>query len=428
MPRARESRKRIWLNPTEIARSCGLGDHELVTHSTLRGIVGIGMLFVGALRNGGRRWEPDAPAADTVFVLANPVAHGARLAAAVREALGNDVAIVADSRFAEVVVDAPFPGVSLVSLSAAVQWPLLRAAISARRRLPREAKILGSTGWVYRQYVFLAQSIRFALATEAVAAMPDGTIMLTDFDRSAYSWPLVSAANDAGLTTVTMFHGSPNAKNYVPPVAANAFSWGDTQRQWFAKHSPQTAVSVIGRIDLEAGMVEEQPLARVVICHSREVLSAYEAEQIRVLIAMIKRSGGKASLRLHPSASSSDLDARWQSIADLCDDVASGRGSLIESLSGADLVVSVCSTAVIDAIAIGVRGLVIASPERELPADLEVISAVSETIAIALQSEMNVAWAVPEYQQLSQQIVAAKGPLARKLLRDSIESVRHPPE
>ena len=179
-------------------------------------------------------------------------------------------------------------------------------------------------------------------------------------------------------------------------------------------------------------MVEEQPLARVVICHSREVLSAYEAEQIRVLIAMIKRSGGKASLRLHPSASSSDLDARWQSIADLCDDVASGRGSLIESLSGADLVVSVCSTAVIDAITIGVRGLVIASPERELPADLEVISAVSETIAIAiaiaLQSEMNVAWAVPEYQQLSQQIVAAKGPLARKLLRDSIESVRHPPE
>lgn len=404
----------------EIAESCAIGDHTTLSRPALRGIVGFGALFVGAVRNLRSSAAPSV-VSDTMLIAANPVAHGARLVTAVRESLGESVQVVADTRFAAVEVDRHFPGVSMVSLARETSWRSLRYAFAARRNLPRGTSIPGAKSRLYAEYLFIAQAIRYSLAADAVANVPPRVLVLSDFDRAAYSRPWIWASRQAGLATATLVHGSPNAENYLPFAAEHVFVWGTVQASWVSRNSPQTSVSIVGRADMSSEPAAPGGVARAIVCHSKELLSAGEASRLCQVLIALTAQGKQPVLRLHPSAIASELDERWASVAALCQVVNVGSESLTAHLRADDVVLSVASSSVIDAIAMGVRGVVISDDARPLPADLE---------AVRLDSGKQVADILAGYEarsstrDLAQRLVCAQGSAAGDLLCDAVSAVR----
>ncbi|MBC7594103.1 MAG: hypothetical protein H7288_09220 [Kineosporiaceae bacterium] len=154
-----------------------------------------------------------------VFVVSNPVAHGARLAKAVQKwTAGSAVLTVADARFADpsLQIDAGFPGISARSLAPISSLRNLAFALHLRRRLPSGELLRGSSNCFYREYLFVAQAIRYRTLFSEVGNLSPSTVALADFDRAAYSRPWIWAAESAGLVTAMLVHGSPTVANYVP--------------------------------------------------------------------------------------------------------------------------------------------------------------------------------------------------------------------
>lgn len=409
----------------EVADSCALGDHTTITRPALRGLVGLGALVVGSIFR-----KPGSPAApdkrDIVLVSANPVAHGARLVESVRAALLDSVRVVADSRFATVEVQQHFPGVSMASLSREISLAELRAAFALRRKLPRQTVIPGSRSRVYGEYLFIAQAARYSLALKAVAGLPHNSLVLTDFDRAAYSRAWIWAASQAGLPTATLVHGSPNSQNYLPILAESVFAWGEVQAKWLAEVSPDTAVWIVGRPELSAEPISRASPGRAIICHSRETLSEFETAQLHDVLLALRSEDRELTLRLHPSARVDDLDAQWSSIAALCDRVTVGSDSLIENLSADDILLSVASSSVVDAIAMGVRGLVVSDADRSLPVDLEAVRAASASAITTLLSGRASTADTPFADGLGRRLVAERGTRSAELLRKAATAARAP--
>lgn len=413
----------------EIAASSAVGDHEYLSRPALRAVYGFVQLLLHAAVKSRVTAELTVAPRNVVFVVANPVAHGARLARAVRGAVGaNEIVTVADSRFAEseLIIDYSFPGVSPISLRNTVTVRGLMRGVQLRRMLPSSAVLTGSTSRGYREYLFLAQSIRYFACIATLSDVPRTAVVLTDFDRSAYARPWVWAAKAAGLASATLMHGSPNAQNYIPVLANHAFVWGDVQKNWVARMSPQTAVDIIGRPDLsDAGVGPLAPIQQVIVCHSREVLTDSETSGLIAFLSEARASGAVISLRVHPTSAGTDFTGGWANVAAVCDQQSIGRGSLIDALTQNDLVVCVTSTSAVDALVIGVPAVVIADPSRALPADLEAIRVLTPKLLEALRpAQVQPSNAVSLIQQLRVSLVADTGAAASVNLGSALAALR----
>ncbi|MEV7472213.1 hypothetical protein AB0N33_00685 [Pseudarthrobacter oxydans] len=358
--------------PTEVIESLDVGDHRNLSRLSVRALLGFALM---GFRFVTRRTYSVRPmgAPEIVHVIANPVAHGAALSSAVSDSLsGMKVARIADARLADPTIGVDFDaaGLSPRSMSAILSRGHLARAIRLRTSTPRSAVRSLSTSWLYSEYLFVAQAVRYFVAEDVLATIPDSTTVLTDFDRHAYARPWVVAAKRRGLPTVTMMHGSPNARYYVPVLADTALVWGQAQVEWLSRHSPDTVARTIGRPELEAGITDTTPLKRAIVCHSAEDLTSGEANRMASAISMIQARGIRVSLRLHPSATSG-AGATWSPVQNIADETIMSRGSFVASLAPGDGVVVVTSTSAVEALTTGYRVLVLADAERDLPSDLE---------------------------------------------------------
>lgn len=419
----------------EVRDSCATGDHNNVSYPSLRALVGYAALFFGALAVPSRAKMAASPMLEDtcLFVAANPVAHGARLAVAVRSSVRTRPFLtVADGRLAEsgVQVDVNFPGVSARSLLKVVTLARLGAAFRIRRLLPRDMPLIGSASRFYREYVFLAQAIRYNAIESLLRRQPNSVTVLTDFDRSAYARPWVWAARRSSSTSVTLMHGSPNMVNYIPVLADYAFAWGRVQKAWIEENSPLTKVKLVGRPDLTGVPVGcSGAIERVIICHSKELLSSTELSELKLQLRMFRAQGATVFLKLHPSCTPHELDGEWTQLAHLADEVITSRASFSESLLESDLVVCISSSAAIEALASGVATIVIADADRVLPSDLERVK-IATPLSLHAIGQNDARGLRELIGELAGDIVAARGAESQSLLDVALASAeirRRPP-
>ncbi|PQZ59108.1 hypothetical protein CQ040_07665 [Microbacterium sp. MYb54] len=348
-----------------VAESLRQGDHIGLDKKPIRGALGVLFLGLGCLTSGAST----ARSAPLRFVIANPVAHGARLGAAVMEALPPGSTVLSDHRLAAAPLSTgeEFPSLAPRSMVHLVTWRRLRTALRLRRSLPGGP---GGASRLYGEYLFLAQAVRFAAAHDAL--IDGGTrLILVDFDRHAYAAPWIYAAKNQGVATVTLVHGMPNAWNYLPVLADDVLVWGEAQREWMRENGVEAGVHVVGRPDISAEPLKLRETARLLISHSAESLSPSEVERLLARMTAGRRTQQEIVLRLHPSVPFERLDESWARIAEAADRVVSGGGSLSDDLGVGDVVVVVRSSSAMDALARGVRAEVLADRDRRLPADLE---------------------------------------------------------
>lgn len=399
----------------EIVMSLEIGDHRMLDKPSLRGLFGLGVLASRAL-SGGRQIL--APEVDVVHVVANPLAHGAHLAQATRSALKPPLRVVqvADARQATIPVDVNAPSLGARSMRRVLGRDVVRQAVRLRQDVPRGVMRRISTNVPLREYLFLAQAIRYRLATDVLAEVAPSTVVLTDFDRHAYARPWVWAARRHGLRTLTMVHGSPN-RNYVPVLADTVLAWGQTQVDWFNAHSPDSITVIVGRPEIVETVRSAEPIKRAVVCHSAEDLSPSETHRLLTAIADLREQGVETVVRLHPSVRLSRLEGPWADIAKAADSRVTARNPFIESLRPGDGVMCVCSSAAVEALVSGFPVVVVADPEREVPVDLQALR-VDDPVPYLQARELQ--------EDLRRRVVALSGSAAAEHLRKAIaNAVRH---
>lgn len=349
-----------------IVDSLAHGDHIGLDRQRLRGALGMTALVLGCLTTQG-----EVRRSRMLFVVANPVAHGARLASAVMRALPSDATIVTDHRLADPSVAAGehFPSLAARSLIRVVTPARLREALRLRRArsaLPRAGSRL------YAEYLFLAQAVRFAAARDLLTE-GGAEAVVADFDRAPYSSPLVHAAKELGVVTVTLVHGMPNRANYLPVLADHVLAWGEVQRSWFHEHGVDAAIHLVGRPDVPDEPSRGAGAPRLIVSQSAEDLSDAELTRILDRVRTAADGGLATVLRLHPSVSADALDQRWRRVAEAVELTIVGRGALSDDIGAGDVVAVIESSSAMDAIAGGARVEVLADAERVLPADLEAL-------------------------------------------------------
>jgi hypothetical protein len=324
-----------------------------------------------------RRPVGTAPATAVLYAVANPVAHGARFSGATIRALDEyaSTAVIADKTVASdtLRVDQSFPGLGRRALARGTTLRSLLFALRCRSHATSSelAMIGGSRLW--REFVFAAQAARYQLAGDLMMRMPRSTLVLTDFDRSAYSRPLIRAAAVRGIRTATFVHGTPNSANYAPALADTVMVWGRAQDEWWKRASPGTRRQVVGRPDL---VRRTDPLAKcidLVIAHSAETLSAEEEESLLALLTSATRRGVRTTLRVHPSVSPSALEGAWRRVAERVDVLLSGTEAVADVTGPDTSVVVVSSSTLVDALLAGARGIVVASADRVLPCEVDYV-------------------------------------------------------
>ncbi|WP_168225735.1 hypothetical protein [Pseudarthrobacter sp. NIBRBAC000502771] len=352
----------------EVAASLKQGDH--VRHSNQLPRALFSFLFLLLIPLGGRRSLQTSSYAITI-ALANPVEHGSKLGLAVRKALlASPAAVMADRRLADSelgdqLID--FPSLTVRSLAGLVSFGDIWRAVKLRRRTQLVCGEVKQSR-IYLELLFLLQAIRYLLAERVVAAFPRDHLLLTDFDRDAYNRPLVWHANMLGRHTATLVHGTPG-KTYLPFLAQSVFVWGGSQAEWVGRLQTKTKVHVVGRPELSFAISAGKP-ARLRVVHSMERLTTGEVHCLREVCHAARKAGLDVSFRLHPSAPRDSLDGQWGAVIGDAE-IEAGESGFLDSLEPGDLVVGVSSTAIVDAVAVGLPAWIVADSERQLPCDLE---------------------------------------------------------
>jgi hypothetical protein len=375
---------------SEIIESLGQGDHVRHDKQRLRALCSLLVLVIAPVWSIRHRYSLPTALEGVVLVVANPVAHGSRLARSVMDALAPlPVSLVLDSRLSDPEIAGKavnFPGVTVRSLIGFVRVRDLLEALELR--LFCSLKHAGPPGMsrLYLEALFFIQAIRYSCARSLVESQAGVRVWLSDFDRASFARPLIWHASSRGWCTATLVHGTPN-ENYVPPVAANVFVWGEAQRDWFAARAQSCVISVVGRPEFQHVLVPEEP-RRLRIVHSLEKLSALEEAALRTICAEGQELGLHLSLRLHPSASDDELDPCWQrAVGDIRRE--DRRKAFHETLHTNDVVVGVLSTALVDALTLGIPALTIADSSRTLPCDLEVLRQYPSLDSLGLAATIN---------------------------------------
>ena len=410
---------------SEVLDSLRIGDHLRHDRQTLRGILSLALVLVLAILP-FRTKRPPLSTVEVTLLLANPVAHGSRLGRAVLEALeGTDVDLVADSRLASALAPTQimhFPSLSALSFPGFVRIRTVARAIALRRAAAGIDGGMPKISPLYLEALFLMQAIRYQLAWDLVSSHPLAHTWLSDFDRAAYSRPLIWWARRSGHQTATLVHGTPG-RAYLPLVAENVLVWGESQRAWFQANAPKCRPHIVGRPDFGARMVPSIP-SRLLVVHSMERLTAGERNALSSLRHEAASAGLRVVLRLHPSARPSDLDSTWQeALRDF--EIDDSGSNFLESLHSGDVIVGVTSTAIVDAVTVGLPGWTIADESRELPCDLAWLRA--EGIGGLVRPDQSITFErLPEgdrLQELGSAIVSACGKEAAALLNRAIKSI-----
>lgn len=356
----------------EVAESLKQGDHLRHDNQLVRAIVSLALLLL--LPFGSRR-ALSKSSRDITLVLANPVGHGRRFGLAIREALeGSRVEVVADRRIADAEIASElidFPSLTIRSMTGLISFSALWTAMKLRRKVrlnPNDFKLART----YLEVLFLLQAVRYFMAASMISELPTDHLWLTDFDRHAYSRPLIWQAKKLGRRTATMVHGTPG-NTYLPFIAQTVLVWGRSQAEWVQTIAPEATVHIVGRPELSA-LVSPSQACRLRVVHSMEQLTVREVDALRAVCQAARRASLDVSFRLHPSASNDLLDRHWLDILDKAD-IEECTTGFLESLRAGDLVVGVSSTAIVDALAVGLPAWVMADPSRELPCDLEFLKA-----------------------------------------------------
>lgn len=417
-------RKRL---ANEIHASLSQGDHLRHGHQILRALISVAGLIVAPLFP---RHELKVPRGDTAvaLIIANPVAHGSRFARSVKAALEPIQAnIVADGRLADnelagAIID--FPALTVKSLIGVMSLCDLRDAVSLRLRFRKGLHKPPGVNLLYYEVLVLMQSIRYSLAQRFVHGCSGDLIFLADFDRAAFSRPLMWHANRTGRTTATLIHGTPN-ENYLAPLASNLLVWGESQSNWFSTHAPLCRTYVVGRPDFD-GIIEVDDVKRIQIVHSMESLTPQEMGSLRLVCDRARQADLTLTLRLHPLASPNDLGSDWSRAVGKAH-FEDGRTSFKDSLQPGDIVVGVTSTAIVDALTIGVPALTVADDSRHLPCDLSLLRD-EQKRAASMSSNGCPAWT--EWTEVASvatqargQIVAAIGVESGIKIRNAVRSL-----
>jgi hypothetical protein len=406
----------------EIAASLGIGTEMSLDRQLLRSVAGFAGLLGGAARR--RPHAVPGPVDGAVWtVFASPVAHGAALAAAVGEALaGLKVGLVADSRHAseDLGLAFSFPGLAPASMVSVSNWRRLAGAVRLRLALPAGALRSLPVARLYREYLFLAQAVRYQAAEDALSG---AALVLTDFDRDNYCRPLVWAAKQHGIPTMTLVHGTPNEINYVPVLADWVGVWGTAQDEWFRRHSPGTARAVIGRPEAEEFQRWAGPLRRVILCHSMEELSDTEVGSLGRLISELRDRGVACELRLHPKVRHQKGLGSWEPIAGLADRTELADGDFFAKLRPGDGVVAVTSSAVIQACVAGYPVAVVADARRVLPADVALVARQPGSLLELTGEGQEDAGVGASLEALRTSLVAVTGHGSRAALREAVEGI-----
>lgn len=405
----------------EVAASLTIGNEMSLDRQVLRSLAGFAGLLAGAAL---RKSVPAAPAGNAVWMVsASPVAHGAALASAAWDALsGLKVELVADARHAakDLAVTSSFPGLAPASMVSASSWARLARAVRLRMTLPATGLRAVPVAPLYREYLFLAQAMRYQAAE---ASLPGAALVLTDFDRDNYCRPLVWAAKRLGIPTMTLVHGTPNEANYVPVLADWVGVWGTAQAEWFARHSPAASSAVIGRLEADECQPWSGPLKRVILCHSMEVLSATEVQALTRLVSELQDREVACELRLHPKVRQQRGLGSWEPVAELTDKTELAQGDFFAQLKPGDGVVAVTSSAVIQACVGGYPVAVVADPERVLPADVAVVAEQPGILLGLAAGGRQDAGAEASMDAVRTTLVAATGHRSRAALREAVEGI-----
>ncbi len=389
----------------------------------LRAALGFALVLLGAVR------PPIQPRIDAqvLLVIANGVAHGARLANALAGSLpaGRTRNVIADRRLASPDAEAlnglstvHAPGLAPRSVWRISSFARLGEYLRLRRALGARAPRYSSSRF-YDEYVFLAQALRFLLAMDVVPTTAG--LMVCDFDRDAYSSPWLWACERLGIPTVTAVHGTPSALTYLPLLAETVLAWGAVQRAWFTQLAPGVRATLAGRPDIASRVPVAGAVERVIICHSREELKPSEATRLADLAERYRRSGVECVLRLHPTAAE-PVGAGWNMVAAQCRVEVVGFEPLSESLVRGDFVVGVVTSALIDALIDGYPVAVFADPERPLPADIAAIAEYSrERSFVGRDMRYLPSGYVEALNALSHTLVDAVGEESQERIRDLLD-------
>nr|WP_196250722.1 glycoside hydrolase family 99-like domain-containing protein [Cellulomonas sp. JZ18] len=352
--------------------------------------------------------RPGPDDADWLFAAANPVAHGAGLVRAVvaaTRASGPRLAVAADARLADgVAVDLDLPGIGVRSVWRHARWRDLVAAVRASTvRDPR----FGRLAWAY---LVAAQTARYRVVDEALCAWRGRPALLVDYDRHAYTRPVVAAARRRGWRVVTLVHGSPSRQTYLPVLADHVLVWGGAQRDFFAHHQPAVGTTVVGRVDVDGEPSgRRQGRRHVVLCSSLERLTPTETDRLLAHVEASAADGAVCVLRAHPRGG--EPGDGWDRLATAVERVETARGPLVEAVGEGDEVVVVTSTAAVDALLAGCDVHVLADHDRPLPADLAAIRD-ARTTGDAVDADT-----------LRRRVVAAVGDDARRRLADALTAL-----
>lgn len=344
----------------------------------------------------------ERPAGGRVVLLcASPVAHGARLAAAVGQALEPLVPQVAlDVRLADPALLSRFdvvhdvPSLALPSL---VSWASRQSAVRAlqcwwasRALRPTSQRRASRVTWAY---LMIAQRMRYDIAAQVPLTTPDG-VLLVDFDRSAFCAPWLHAARMRGTPTATLVHGAPSELFYLPVLADAVCAWSERQADWWREMAPEVDVAVVGRIEIAAESAEapKDPIEwsgghRVLVLHSAEALTQLERDRLVTIVASLSGRGWRCDLRVHPSVPVDRPGAGWSEVVAAGARPSSARTTELDAvLEHVDLVLGVSSTAVLDAVAAGRPVGLVVDPSRRLPVDLESLRAAGGLLYDAVTS------------------------------------------
>lgn len=353
----------------EIDRSCRQGDHLDVDKRSVRAVLGFLLVFLGVFRR-PQSIKTNAP---VLLIVANCVAHGRRLAEALERSIPPNLPfhVLRDERLSTL---ATTRGLNAPGLAPRSVWRLAsvtRLAFYLRLRLYIGRRLHPYTSSpYYNEYIFLAQVLRFSAARASVSS--DTRLIVTDFDRSAYSWPWVWAGARLGVPVITAVHGTPNERSYLPVLSETVLAWGSVQEAWFKSRCPGVRIEVVGRPDLHSRVAAPRHVARVIICHSREDLTHFETRQLIDLAIQARAAGLYCVVRLHPS-SSTTIGRGWRDVAAHCRVEPPNHTPLSVSLQPGDLVVGVLTTALVESLISGHLVLAVVDPTRLLPPDVAAI-------------------------------------------------------
>lgn len=394
----------------EIADSLAMSGIGGEYGSTLRLLVGAAFALIASIRRAPRAvFAFDRP---VTFIVNNPVEHGARFSRALVLAVPTDSppAVFADARHADAALGdiADIPGVGLRAIHALGSFSRLRRALRLRRFQVARDHLRDAPHRLAAEVAFLSQSLRYQAALDTDFSAVD--VIVTDFDRGPSARPWVWAAKRSGKAVATAFHGSPSAETYLPVIANVVFAWGPAQSAWLEAHHVTAAIHVVGRPDIDSRASIDRAVARLVICHSREVLLPEEQRELVLMTRSFERFGAEIVLRRHPSVRGR-LHESWRPIEERARLEPSAGQPLTSFLREGDFVVGVASTALVDALISGHGVAVIAAPTRPLPADLEAIARITPSFTDAsgnARVELSQDY-LEALQSLSTRLVAAVG-------------------